>query len=483
MSNIDVETVVDKALEQAEAELRDALVDLGRDALQGDLSFRELEHQFAGTLLTFARSMLAAMLSLYDRDEPYLEHEGTIWRHTETVSKTYRSIWGPLEVERSVYRKRGESAGPQLVPLELQAGLIEGEWTPHCAEAIARMVQSVPTREACRNMEVVGILPDSRSGFDRVVEALGETWEANRCDLEEEVIEAVEVPEEAEGISVAYDRACIQMDETTRAPEEWPNGRRQPREIEGRMAYCGTVTLHDSEGEPLWTKRYGRPARASEAFDGPGAGEWIVREQLKWDVEALVERAPRLSDQAAALCDGGPELERMLEEDFPDWTQLCDLRHLSSYLSAALDEASEAGEIEDPEQQRRVWIEQLKQEDGAIEEIEQTLHAWEAREGGDIEAARTYIENRRDRLLNYSSAHQKGLPIASGHVEATCKSLIEMRMRRSGARWTPDAAERMLTFRSLALSKTWATGMSALLERFEDDSFERCDELCDRAAA
>jgi len=483
MKNIDVEAAVDKALEQAEAEFRDALIDLGRNAQRGDLSYRELELQFAGALLTFARSMLAAMLSLYDRDEPYLEYDGAIWRHTEDVSKTYRSVWGPIEVERSIYRKRGESAGPQLVPLEKQAGLIDGEWTPHCGEAIVRMVQSVPTREAVENMEVVGVLPYSRSGFDRVVERLGETWEAHRCDLEDEVIEAVEVPDEADGISVAYDRARIEMDETIRDPEEWPNGRKQPREIEGRMAYCATVTLHDEEGEPLWTKRYGRLARASEEVDGPGVGEWIVRDQVKWDVDSLLDRAPRLAQRAAALCDGGPELERLLEVDFPDWTQICDLRHLSSYLSAALEEASDHGDLEEPDKQRRTWIEQLKEEDEAIEEIEDTLRAWEARDGGDIEAALTYIDNRRDRLLDYASARRKGLPIASGHVEATCKSLIEMRMRRSGARWTPEAGERMLTFRSLALSKMWATGMSALLERFEENSLERCDELCDRAAA
>jgi hypothetical protein len=439
----------------------------------------QVEKQFAKAVIAFACRLLPVLLELYDHGAKYVEYEGDIWRRgTEKKTATYRSIWGEIEVERWVYLKRGESGGRQLVALEHQAGLIEGQWTPHCGEAISRLTQSVPSREAVEHMEVVGLAPYSRSSFDRLTETVGETWEDHRLEIEDEVIEAVEIPDEAVALSVAYDRVRIEMDETQRDAEQWPNGRKQPREIEGRMAYCATVTLHDVDGEPLWTKRYGRVSDQPPDQDVPGVGEWLIREQVKYDVEVLLDRAPRLEANRVALTDGGPELERIVDEDFPDWPKLCDMRHLDTYLADAL-EATELSN-EQREHRRRRWKRQLKTDDEAIESIEDELEWWAGQEA--VDDALTYIDNRRERM-RYATAHAQHLPVASGHVEATCKSLVQIRMRRSGQRWTKDTAQSILNLRALALSDIWSTGMPALMERFTDDNVTRCDELCERYAA
>ena len=47
---------------------------------------------------------------------------------------------------------------------------------------------------------------------------------------------------------------------------------------------------------------------------------------------------------------------------------------------------------------------------------------------------------------------QQGYPIASGSVEGACKNLVNVRMERSGMRWTPPMAEAVLRLRAVYLS-------------------------------
>ena len=56
-----------------------------------------------------------------------------------------------------------------------------------------------------------------------------------------------------------------------------------------------------------------------------------------------------------------------------------------------------------------------------------------------------------------------GLPIGSGYVEATCKTLVATRMKRSGARWKPRGGQAIMHMRSLAMSTRWEEGMDFLL--------------------
>jgi len=478
MARIDVEEQIDKVLDGAVAELRAAMVTLGESASQGEVSFFESERRFTAVMMCFARQMLAVVLSLYDMGAQYISYQGAVWRRSShPASKTYFSVWGGLSVARWVYQRFGQNVGEQLVPLEKRAGLVEKAWTPQAAESIARLVPSAPAREAAENIKPLGLLPYSRSSFERVALAVGGRWEEQRERLEDELMEAVEIPDKAVAISVALDRVRIEMDETELDPARWPNGRKQPREINGRMAYCASVTLHDEDGKPVWTKRYGRNADKEEGSKLPGLGEWIIREQVRWDVNALLKAMPGLAKRAVALSDGGPELQRVLDEDFPDWPRLCDLYHLSKKLAEALKDAG--FEPQRRHKMRHQWLEQLQSQPDAIEAIEDPLSQWD---GEGVEAALTYIENRRGRM-NYAAARAKNLPVGSGYVEATCKSLVEVRMRRCGQRWTPASSQAILNLRALALSDLWTQGIALVLKSYATDEFQPCAKPARRCAA
>jgi hypothetical protein len=71
-----------------------------------------------------------------------------------------------------------------------------------------------------------------------------------------------------------------------------------------------------------------------------------------------------------------------------------------------------------------------------------------------VHEAITYLKNHRE-LLDYPGARRRGLPIGSGATEATCKSLFNLRMKRSGARWKEATAREVINLRALALSDRW----------------------------
>ena len=97
-----------------------------------------------------------------------------------------------------------------------------------------------------------------------------------------------------------------------------------------RMAYCGTVTLHDGEGEALHTIRYGRMPQ------GDAAG---LCEGMAGDVVVLLRKRSGLKLQL--LCDGAPEMWNLLREQFSAEVfgvkvhELVDLCHVVEKLGKA----------------------------------------------------------------------------------------------------------------------------------------------------
>ena len=249
-------------------------------------------------------------------------------------------------------------------------------------------------------------------------------------------------------------------------PRPRPAGRpkkgapKKPVERNFRMAYCGTVTLHDEHGVGRHTIRYGCMP------DGDVIG---LRDRLVADAATLRSKRPDL--KLELLCDGAPEMWNLLEEGFlpkfgNDLYRLVDLHHLMEKLGAAarvIDDPPAAGE------RLRRWKMSLLNRATAATGILEELIASGMDEGvgtdHPVHAAITYIQSHSadaDRM-NYSRALRLGLALGSGNVGATCKSLFETRMKRCGARWKEETGQHIVQLRALALSDRWGPAIELTL--------------------
>ena len=436
-------------------------VERGR-ALSREGRYESFEGRLIDRLASVERGAHEATLSALDVDAPQILINGELHVRVVRDQTTYRSQAGEVPVVHSLYRRAGDRNGPSVDPVGLRAGVVDGVWLPGAARDMAYLLSQGTSREAQATAHEMGRLPYSRSSFERVGHAVGETYVAQHQHVEQLVIEEYQVPRDVSSISASLDRVSLPMEE----PRPRPRGRprkgapKKPIERVYRMAYCGTVTLHDAEGSAIHTIRYGTMPEGDAA---------ALCEGLASDVVAI--RRKRRGLPVTLLSDGAPEMCNRLDEAFDADTfdgaeihRLIDFWHAVEKLSAAA--LVVAGKDAASALVAR-WKLLLLNRADAREQILDELVASErehVRVGDErpVHDAITYLTNNAERM-NYAAARMRKLPIGSGNVEATCKSLVGVRMKRPGSRWKTDTGEHVLHLRALALSDRWTEAMDITL--------------------
>jgi len=430
------------------------------------VDYAEIERETSEKCRKSERETHRAILQALDIDVPTIVIGGIRYNRVGRCEAPYHTMAGSVSIERSLYRQVGTRGGqPEakvVDPVSLRTGAVGDGWLPHTARVMSHEVQKGTSREAEATAREYGLLPYSRSSFETVAHLVGALAVADHQDIEDALIDAYVVPEEARSVSVSLDRVSVPIEE----PRDRPVGRprkgapKKPVARNFRMAYCGTVTVHDENGEALHTIRYGAMP------DGDVIG---LRDRLVDDVATLVSKRREMKLQL--LCDGAPEMWNLLEEGFTkdrfggEVHRLVDLYHLTEKLGAAarvIDE-SEAGAL------LRGWKMALLNRSTAAKDILGELIASGMDEGpGEghpVHAAITYLQSHYENAdrMNYARARRLGLPLGSGNVEATCKSLFEMRLKRCGARWKNETGQHIVQLRSLALSDRWGPAVELTL--------------------
>ena len=440
-----------KSVVQAVQALADRLREFERSGHRlRSVDYGAYEEELAELVAGIERAAHGVSLASLDETAERIRIDGV--EHVRVLADVpahYMTRVGPVAVSRSLYRPVGERNAATVNTVTLRAGAVEDVWLPRTAAAMGARLARGTSREAAEAAEMEGTLPYSHASFEKIGHAVGEKMVERRVEVEETLLAELTIPDNAYSVSGALDRTAMPMEE----PRPRPPGRprkgapKRPIQVVHRMGWAGTVTLHDERGEALTTVRYGRMPHE----DGDELAETIASDML-----GILRRRPHL--KVVTLGDGAEQIQSLLEhhvdeETFGGVYRLLDFWHVIEKLAAAL------AIIERDENERRQelakWRRWLLMNPSAPAKILALLLESQREDPDDkecpVHAAITYLENQAH-LMRYPAARNAGLPIGSGNVEATCKSLFTLRMKRPGARWKSKTGGQVIAMRAHLLS-------------------------------
>ena len=394
---------------------------------------------------------------------------GERYRRCSEGTVRYHTLCGEVAIRRAVYRQVGVHNGPTVVPLDLRAGLWENA-TPALAFSVTQGFAARPLREYEREMEAAHREVPSRSTLERIGKRIGTAIETSLDETELWVRAAEPFVDGVHSISVGLDRTTVPMaEQVPDAPVPEPRIRRRPAPVtvQYRMAYVGTVSLHDEHGDVLSTKHFG-----ATAHDGPD-------EMLERIARELIHQRARYDVPISAIQDGAIELWSLIaamseRHRIPIADHVIDRYHVDERLARVcelvFDGYAGTRELYD------LWRYELDHRDTAVDRIVRHLDAlvWHSHFGaiegdpmptfwrtrdihelrgealGEVQTHLEYFRRNRERI-RYASRRRRGLPIGSGPTEGACKSLVTVRFKRSGQRWFESGIAPCLSLRALHL--------------------------------
>jgi hypothetical protein len=425
--------------------------------------FEQFEHELHARVMAVERELLAEELARYDVTAKQIEVEGVTYRPTLNSTATYLTTAGEIRLRRTLYCPPGRGH-KSICPLDLRVGIIGGYWTPRAARQGAFVMAQVTPGQSEALFEELGGMRPSRSSLDRLPKELSPHWEAHRQEWEAALRRQETVPPEAKVLVMSVDGVTVRMKGgQSRAKREQP-GKHASGPAGHKEAGCGTVVLCDAEGERLQTVRYGRM---------PERNKKTLQHQLETEVASVVAVRPDL--KRVLLSDGAKDNWRLLAAvdqacgpapqpsvEIVDFCHACD--HLKEGCDATWGESTPRSKAEF----ERLKILLKEEADGADRVIRVLKYHYgraRGRKRKRLKTQLTYFRNQRPRM-HYAQHIRNGLPIASGVIEAACKTLVTQRLKQSGMAWTQAGGQPILTLRSLIQSNRWQPAWELLRADF-----------------
>jgi hypothetical protein len=408
-----------------------------------------------------------AWLEQADCWDDTLERDGRRLRFKLASAKEFVTPCGPLVVTRRLFQE--DHGGPTVAPLDEAWGMVGQFATPEVREVAAFLLGLVTPEEAEQVLEKSLPCPVGRTTLKKLAGQFGEWVEEH-----ESVIVDVRA---AEAIPAPTRVLCASLDGTNlRLAEPGPKPGRPVAGDAGELAptcfknaMIGTVSLYGGvppdEVTPtrLQTRCVARmPEESSPTF----------RRQFEAEVSDTLARCDPDVKRVLVL-DAAKSLWSYVESQplFADFDKIVDFHHAVEHLALASDALFGKGTDAAKTWTARHRHTLLEHDDGArrvIRAMDRAVaqHRLSKAARREVAQQRQFFVNNGDRMM-YATFRTRGLPIGSGPVEAAGKTLVKIRLCRSGMRWTRTGGQHILGLRTLIKSDRWNSTWSRYLNTLQ----------------
>jgi hypothetical protein len=459
------------------------LTDLAETA-PDDLDCLALERSIMTVVCDLALSMMKEVFQQADEQAPEVLVHGSRWGNRAVSKGTYTTKFGTLTLDRSGYQQAGR--GRVLFPVDLRLGIVEGRYTPGMARVMAQTIAQMPAEEGEAYLEELGLGRVSKSTLHRIPQDMAALYERDRVAIEQVIRGESRVPEGTHTVQVAMDGVMVPMD----GEDIKPRGRKttepqpprherhygvtapSPADNDGKQgvayheASVGTLSFFNAKSEHLGTVYAARmPQYRKETLSAT----------LEAELSAVLQDCPTV--QVALASDGAvthwEHLDGM-QQRLPKGTssrQLLDFCHGAKYLfdAAKLVEPDEGNAMAMAEEWRGVLRHRLDGPNIVLRALRYQRDACEPDDDRreDLDTIIDFFATHKQRgRLAYKAAANDAFPIGTGTTEAAAKTLVNVRMKRAGARYTPHGGQTILCFRSALLSGRFDITMREIIKRY-----------------
>jgi hypothetical protein len=458
----------------------------------------EMEREVQAIVNELGRVLMGEVFEMADTTSSEVRVCGETWGFRRVYNATYETTFGEVSLPRSSYQMSGR--GRAIVPLDLRLGMVEGRYTPLVARIANRSLASMPTGEAEALLQEIGVCKLSRSTLHRLPQAMLARVRPDIDGIESNMRATDGIPAEACAVQVAIDGVMVPMDGEDAAPrgrktsmpalarheqrygsasdawspandeqEKFVSENDDPtqapaRDTQGlawREASVGTLSFWDKDGELLKTIYLGQM---------PSYRKLDLLARMEKELGAVHQQRPDL--RVVLASDGAPthweELRNLATRVLGDkpCTELLDFFHCASRLGTAAkaiwgttEEASVTGEY-----WKTVLRERTRGAALVLKSLEYQRSVVDVPTAKELTKVISYLSRHKNAgRLAYAAAKRDGLPIGTGVTEAAAKTLVSVRMKRSGARYSEHGGQTILTLRAAILSSRF-DALSAELE-------------------
>ena len=423
-------------------------------------SVHETEERLWQAMLDMGRGLLQLRFEACREGEVIeetIEVNGERYAYQRRRGRDYVSLFGEVRVERAYYLSE-ERGG--LCPLDAALSLPEVSYSDSVQERLSEITVWMPQEQSVTLMErwlglkiPKGSLQSTSSQQALYVEDYYEQRQMGPAPETDRILVV-----SADGKGIPMTQADSPPLRARRSKGQKKTAKKEaivttvysvaPYVRDSRSILAALLPDQIEEANP----RQPRPIPSDKQTFGTLDGKTAALSHL---AQQVAQRDSSQFVHHVALTDGSAPLQQRAQEQFPTFTLVLDIIHVTEHLWKAANACW--GETS-PD--RLPWIRQAlswlleDQIDSLLRDLQAQAQGLPADKHQVLAQVSAYLHRNRS-FMDYQRYLALGWPIGTGVIEGACRHLVKDRFEQAGMRWSKAGAQSLLDLRGVALNHDW----------------------------